>query len=118
MTKILNLDKIVTKREKVIVLGGVEHVMTTLTVKEYIAQMKSSQELNDLIQAEDLNSADKILNLTIETLMKVFPTITREQFEGLNMDQLSAIRELAEDAADEDAPQAETEGEAPGNPAE
>jgi GTPase Era involved in 16S rRNA processing len=111
MTKIVNLDKLATKRDKVVVLGGVEHVMTTLTVKDYIQQMKASSQISELINASDdsVDSAEKIMQLTIEALMKLFPTITHDEFESLNMDQLTAIRELAEDAAHEEAPAAENE---------
>lgn len=115
MTKILNLDQLVTKREKVVVLGGVEHVMATLTVKDYIQQMKTGAEINKIMQDTDGDlemNAEKAMTLTIEGLMKMFPTITKEQFESLNMDQLTALRELSEDYASDDAPQGEDMGEA------
>lgn len=113
MTKIINLDQLATKRDKVVVLGGEEHVMKTLTVKDYVQQMKASSQISELVKQEDsIESAERIMELTIEALMKVFPTITKDQFEGLNMDQLTAIRELAEDYAGEDAPPPEpTPGE-------
>lgn len=116
MTKIVNLDSLETKRDKVVILGGVEHVMKTLTVKDYIEQMKSSHELNKLAASEQLDEqgSERIMEITIEALMKIFPTISKEQFESLNMDQLNAIRELAEDIANEDAPEAESKGEAKG----
>jgi acetyl-CoA acetyltransferase len=111
MTKIVNLDQLATKRDKVVVLGGVEHVMTTLTVKDYIQQMKSFNAINELVQDDQasMDNVEKVMELTISALMKLFPTITREQFDLLNMDQLTAIRELAEDYAADDAPQPETQ---------
>lgn len=118
MTKIVNLDQLSTKRDKVVVLGGEEHVMATLTVKDYIEQMKSTKEIDTLMNEgeESLEGAEKIMEITIKALMKLFPTITKEQFEALNMDQLTAIRELAEDFAEEDAPDAElVEGEKKGS---
>jgi uncharacterized membrane protein YjjP (DUF1212 family) len=102
MAQILNLDKLETRREKVIILGGKEHVMKTLTVKEYIVQMKEAAELNKLVVSEDLDDATKIVDLTIDALLKLFPTITRDQFESLNMDQLTAIRKLAEEVSDDE----------------
>lgn len=115
MTKVLNLDKIETKRDKVIILGGVEHVMKTLTVKEYIDQMKAGAEISTLNDSDDISSADRILELSINALMKAFPTITREQFEALNIDQLTAIRELVDDVADKELETEDTgEGEATG----
>lgn len=110
MTKIVNLDQLATKRDKVVVLGGVEHVMKTLTVKEYVQQMKASGEIQDLMSDENsIEGVERIMEITIEALMKVFPTITKDEFEALNMDQLTAIRELSEDFAKEDAPEPETE---------
>lgn len=110
MTKIINLDQLATKRDKVVVLGGEEHVMKTLTVKDYVQQMKASSQISELVKEEDsIESAERIMELTIEALMKVFPTITKDQFESLNMDQLTAIRELAEDFATEDAPTPESQ---------
>lgn len=112
MTKIINLDQLETKRDKVVVLGGVEHVMTTLTVKDYIQQLKAGAELEKLAAEEaSVDTADRIVELTIDALAKLFPTITRDQLESLNMDQLSAMRQLAEDNIAEDAPEAEETGE-------
>lgn len=109
MTKIINLDQLATKRDKVVVLGGVEHVMATLTVKDYIQQMKASSEIENLISADEpsMDGIEKVMELTIAALMKLFPTITKDQFELMTMDQLTAIRELAEDFVQEEAPEPE-----------
>jgi hypothetical protein len=112
--KIVNLDNITTKRDKIIVLGGVEHVMHTPTVQDYIEQMKQAEEINRVshsAEAEGIEGASQILNLTIATLLKSFPTLTDAQLRKLTMDQLNAIRMLADDAVEEEAPQA---GEATG----
>lgn len=116
MTKIINLDQLETKRDKVVVLGGKEHVMATLTVKDYIQQLKGQQELEKLASDVDATpeTADRIVELTISALQKLFPTITREQLESLNMEQLSAMRELADDYVADDAPESEETGESTG----
>jgi hypothetical protein len=112
MTKIVNLDQLETKRDKVVVLGGVEHVMQTLTVKDYIQQLKNGAEIEKLAEGDTTpETADRIVELTIDALNKLFPTISRDQLEALNMDQLNAMRGLAEDIASEDAPEAEATGE-------
>lgn len=109
MTKIVNLDQLVTKRDKVVVLNGKEHEMKTLTVKDYVLQMKAASQINEMVKAgdESIESAERVIELTVEALMKVFPTITKDEFEALNMEQLTAIRGLAEDFAAEDAPEPE-----------
>jgi hypothetical protein len=114
MTKILNLDKIETKRDKVVILEGVEHVMSTLTVKEYVNQMKKGVEIERLMEDETALSAERVLELSIDALAKVFPTITKEQFENLNIEQLTAIRALVEDQGTDDLESSQVEGEALG----
>jgi hypothetical protein len=109
--KIVNLDKVQTRRDVAIVLDGVEHVMKSPTVKDYIDQMKRAEEIGKLQQDETLDSASRMMELTIDTLMKSFPTVTKEQFESLTIEQLEALRTLTEDASTEEAP---TEGEAAG----
>lgn len=112
MTKIVNLDKLATKRDKVVVLGGVEHPMKNLTVQDYVQQMKATQEIQNMVEEDNgIETTEKIMNLTIQALMFLFPTITKEQFESLNMDQLSAIRQLADEYTGEDAPEPTTTGE-------
>lgn len=116
MTKIVNLDQLETKRDKVVILKGVEHVMTTLTVKDYIQQLKASAEIEKLTSTEDATpeTADRIVELTIDALAKLFPSISRDELESLNMDQLNAIRGLAEDYTADEAPEGEPTGESTG----
>jgi hypothetical protein len=109
--KVVNLDQIVTNKERAIILGGVEHVMHTPTVEDYIEQMKRAEKIEKLGGESELDTASKMLELTIETLLKSFPTVTEEQFRKLTMAQLSAIRMLAEDASSEDAGEGEAQGE-------
>jgi hypothetical protein len=116
MTKIINLDQLQTKRDKVVILGGAEHVMVNLTVKDYVHQLKQQAEMEKLATAPDSDpeSADRVVELTVDILHKLFPTITKEQLEGLNLDQLNAMRSLAEGMVEEDAPEAEETGELTG----
>lgn len=112
MTKILNLDKIQTKRDKVIILGGEEHVMKVFTVKEYIFHMKEAEKLGKM-EEDNIDTLGKGLDATISILCNAFPTVKREQFEGLNMEQLSAIRGLIDEENEGDV-QELAEGEVPG----
>jgi hypothetical protein len=115
MTKIINLDELETKRDKVVILGGTEHVMRTLTVKDYVHQLKKQSEIERLSNEEVTpDSADRIMELTVDALHEMFPTITREQLENLSLAQLNALRGLAEGYAAEDAPEAEATGESTG----
>lgn len=115
MTKVINLDKLETKKDRAVILNGKEHVMATLTVKDYIHQLKQQAEIDKLSKEVDggagLEAADKIMEVTIEALGKLFPTIMREELEALTMEQLTAMRELAEEEVEKDAPEAEATGE-------
>jgi hypothetical protein len=48
MTKIINLDQLETRKDKAVILKGKEHIMKTLTVKDYILQLKTQQEIEKL----------------------------------------------------------------------
>jgi hypothetical protein len=116
MTKIINLDQLETRKDKAVILGGVEHIMKTLTVKDYILQLKTQQEIEKLSNSEDVtvDTADRLIELTVQALHQLFPTIETEQLMSLNMEQLNAMRALAEDYTNEEAPEAEPTGEATG----
>jgi hypothetical protein len=116
MTKVINLDQLETKKDKAVILKGVEHIMKTLTVKDYILQLKTQQEIEKLSTAEEqtVETADKLIELTVDALSQMFPTIAREDLLSLNMDQLNAMRALAEGYAEEEAPEAEPTGELAG----
>jgi hypothetical protein len=113
--RVVNLDKLTTRKDKVIILNGVEHVMRTPTVADYIDQMKKAEEISAIAEMPTIETATKMLELTIATLRTSFPTVTAEQFAALDMDQLNAIRELAESAAGDDLAEGDgAEGEASG----
>jgi hypothetical protein len=116
MTKIINLDQLETRKDKAVILKGQEHIMKTLTVKDYILQLKTQQEIEKLSQSPEqtVETADRLIELTVDALSQLFPTIAREDLEALNMDQLNAMRALAEDYTNEEAPQAEDTGESTG----
>lgn len=116
MTKIINLDDLETRKDRLVILKGVEHVMKTLTVKDYVQQLKKQAEIEKLsaVTEQTVETADRLIELTVDALASVFPTIPRDQLEGLNMDQLNAMRALADGYASEDAPEPEDTGEETG----
>lgn len=116
MTKIINLDDLETRKDRVVILKGVEHVMKTLTVKDYVQQLKKQAEIEKLSAEPEqtVETADRLIELTVDALASVFPTIPRDQLEGLNMDQLNAMRALADGYTNEDAPEPEATGEETG----
>jgi hypothetical protein len=116
MTKVINLDELETRKDKAVVLKGQEHIMKTLTVKDYILQLKMQQEIEKLSSAEEqtVETADRLIELTVDALNQVFPTIDRNDLLALNMDQLNAMRGLVEDYTEEEAPEPEATGELTG----
>lgn len=114
MTQIVNLDKIETKREKIVILNGKEHFMRTLSVRDYIDQMKRSEQIEKLTVEADANSASKVLELTIEALDKLFPTIGMDALKELTFEQITMLRRLADANSAEELEGEVNEGEAEG----
>lgn len=116
MTKIINLDQLETRKDKAVILKGKEHIMKTLTVKDYILQLKTQKEIDQLttMETDTPETADRLIELTVDALGQLFPTIERDDLLSLNMDQLNAMRGLAEDYTQEEAPDAEATGESTG----
>jgi hypothetical protein len=119
MTKVINLDHLETRKDKAVILNGKQHVMKTLTVKDYILQLKTQQEIEKLSKLAneneaDMDTADRLIELTVDALHQMFPTIPRDALLSLNMEQLGALRGLAEDFTQEEAPEAEVTGEQTG----
>lgn len=113
MTKILNLDKIVTKNDKVIELNGKEHVMKTFTVKEYIYHMREAQALIKTGENDMVDTIENGFEATIKILCNAFPTIKKEEFEALTVGQLDAIMAFIEDKNNEDLEESNNKGETP-----
>jgi hypothetical protein len=119
MTKVINLDQLETRKDKAVILKGKEHVMKTLTVKDYILQLKTQQEIEKLsvkaasVEA-DVDTADKLIELTVDALSQLFPSIDRDDLLALNMTQLNALRGLADSYTEEEAPEPEATGELTG----
>jgi hypothetical protein len=116
MTKVINLDQLETRKDKAVLLKGKEHIMKTLTVKDYILQLKNQQEIEKLSSEPEptMETADRLIELTVDALHQLFPTISKEDLMSLNMDQLNAMRGLAEGYTEEEAPEAEPTGELTG----
>lgn len=100
MAKILNLDEVAPRAEKVLTFKGVQHKLVPPTVASFI---EVTRKLEDLEKSGA--SVSEQIEYMIESIANSFPSMGKEQLKELNMDQLNAIftfiREDAEKEADE-----------------
>lgn len=89
MTKVINLDALTDEPAVVIVLNGVEHAMVAPTVGSFVTNMKMVQSL-----AVDAGVADEV-DMMIGMILRAFPTLTREDVEGMSFKHLQSISDLS-----------------------
>lgn len=103
-TNILNLDELETKKQKVIKLHGKEHVFQPFTVENYIENIKSMEVLNAKQMRvekaikekrepnpDDLVSQDELFNITVNNIIRAFPTLSKEQVLKMPIEMLNTI---------------------------
>lgn len=105
MAKLLNLDEIAPKAEKVIVLKGKEHEMKPVSVGDFI---RLTQEVEDMAGKEIKVSEQ--FKYFIKTVMDSFPTIEEEVLTGLTLEKLRVIVDFIRAEAEEEVDGAEGEG--------
>ena len=92
---ILNLDTLETGSEKVIIIGGEEHQMHPFSVQDFIEQMKS------ISGAEDA-APEEAFELVVDSIVRAFPTLDRDDILGLEMPKLNAIYEFIRATTEEE----------------
>ena len=90
MAEMLNLDDLV-KEEKVLKFKGKEHPMSEMSVQDYIEIVRLSETIE-----EDMSIADQ-MEVMIKMIKMSFPTLTEEDMRGLNIQQLNAITDFAQE---------------------
>lgn len=111
-TTFIDLDAVVSN-PVTISFQGVDHKLKPVTVEDFVANMKEIQELGTA------PGFDKELDLTLRMLSRAFPSITKESFGSMSIEQMqrlvSTIHEMngqeagmksAEEAAAKNPPQA------------
>lgn len=118
--KLLNLAALTKSTVKrVVQVGDKEHEIITINVKQFLEILEESKDIVVRAENGDMTMADEV-RLTMKVVSFALPTITAEELETLNLDQLQAIaafakgedvegvEDEAKDGTDEDS--AETEG--------
>lgn len=93
--KMLNLDEVAAREERIVVLKGVEYPMKAVSVKDFIEMTKRGEEADE----KNMSFAESVEWL-IDMVSKVFPTIPKDVLDDLTMPQLNAILELAKGEAE------------------
>lgn len=99
----IDLDKIVSKKAT-IRLNGTDHSIVAPTVEIFLANIASVKGMSET------PSVEEEMEVAVEVLLRSFPTVKKEEFYALGLEQLQALQNFAQDFA-KDAP---AEGE--GNP--
>ena len=86
--KYIDLDKLVDDAV-VIKFKGVEHTLKPVTMKNFIVNVRDIQEIGTAPGIE------KEIELSVQMLVRAFPTMTRELFEEMTLDQLKQLTHLA-----------------------
>jgi hypothetical protein len=87
--KFLDLDAFDTGNVITVKLGGETHTLRKATVRDFIDNTKAVQALG---VTEDLETQTQ---LTIDMLLKAFPTMKNEQLWELELEKLTAILDFA-----------------------
>lgn len=72
MTKILNIDDLLQESPLKVIIGGVEHAMTTPTMGDFLANMKDLEAL-----AASPNIVEET-RVTVRVIARAFPSLTEE----------------------------------------
>jgi len=101
MSKILNLDEVSSKEERVLKIKGVEYEMSTMSVQDFIDMSRKEERLVEL--GEDAPISEQFV-LYMDIVGSFFPTIPEDVLKSFTLEQLMAILDFAreiESGADE-----------------
>jgi hypothetical protein len=95
--KFLNLDKFTPQTGRFLRLGGVDHAIHGIGVGTFI-------DTTIAVKNMDQTDIEAQLKFTIDTILRLVPTLKREQLNPYTLDQLNQIAEFVRGA---DVPEAE-----------
>ena len=109
--KVLNLDKLSTKGQRQLRLGGVDHTVLPMTVGNYVETTLAAERMVD---AGDTSFVTE-LRETVAMIRRSVPTASEEELSGLELSQLHAIVEFIKgDDSRTDSDEGEVEGQPEG----
>ena len=98
MAKMLNLDDVSAKEERVLRVKGEEYPMKTMSVHDFIELTRRGEELD---ASEDTKVTDQ-LEWMVEMVELLFPTIPDEVLKEFSLDELGMIINFARSNVDEE----------------
>lgn len=107
MTKILNLDAIETSQEKIIKVDDVDHVMSPLSVEEFVENMKELESIK--AAGADLEPSEAF-ERSLKMILKAFPTLPEARVRKMKVHQVDAIFAFVQGENDEELKRASSEG--------
>lgn len=102
MSKMLNLDEVAAKEERVLRYKGKEYPMTTMSVRDFIEMTRRGEEID---AKKDAKVTDQ-LEWMIEMVGSLFQTIPEDVLNNFSLEELGMIIEFARSNVDEDAEEA------------
>jgi len=114
----LNVDDVEPSVSKVLTIKGVQHKFKQASVGEFVSEMKRIRALQKKYSGESELDQIDLMEAMIESqklsVKNAFPTVNEEDLNGLNNDQLAAIREFIQKQFDVDNEEAKDDlGNAP-----
>jgi len=100
--KYLNLDKFTPATGRFLKVGGIDHAINSIGVGEFI-------DTNLALQKIDMEDMLTQLNFTIDLIIKLVPTLKREQLTPYTLDQVNEIADFVRGADVEHAEVVEDE---------
>ena len=102
--KLLNLDELPVRDEKVVVLGGKRHAMRPMSIGDFIRHQKVADEV------DVAGNVGAQFEAIIDAILSVFPTIARADLEALTMDKVDALFRFIAATAEDEVKQGAAEG--------
>jgi len=84
MSNLLNLDEIDVGDEKSFIFNGNTHVMTPLSVGDYIKQVKTLENMKDASQEDSFN-------FMIKSVCAAFPSLTEAEAKKMTFPQIEML---------------------------
>ena len=104
--RMLNLDEVAAKSQRVLKIKGEEYEMKVMTVNEFITFTKEAEEKDALRKESEDKDKPIALSEQIEMLVKMignsFPTMPEKVLDDLSMEQLNVIFEFISDNVEKD----------------
>lgn len=97
MTEILNVDNLADV-QRVMMINGVKHTMGTLSVGDFIYIRKSMREAQKYGEDE----VDLALEIFLEVILRMWPTINREELMAVPVEQFERILQFTQGNLDKE----------------